>query len=81
MRFKEITHVFPFFFKPTQIPLKVVQTFDSKCNTLNFTNCKSMFNVFLVLFNNVIDWDELRYYVNYPCMICLIWMLSYVEFY
>ena len=38
-----------------------------------------MFNVILVLFDYVIDLDELRYCVNYPCAICLMWMLSYVE--
>jgi len=40
-----------------------------------------MFDVFLVLFDYLINLDELRYCVNYPCVICLIWMLSYVDFY
>ena len=36
-----------------------------------------MFGVFLVLFDYVVDLDELRYCMNYPFVIFLMWMLSY----
>ena len=34
-----------------------------------------------MIFDYMIDLNELRYGVNYSCVICLMWMLSYVEFY